>query len=319
MSSSRSPAPIAAAWTTAASIPTGVRVCYPGAVGRLGAQPRQVSGEANGNRRDPHRRAVPARALAIEDLRRGLGHRYPGLPQLEHPARPAAVPAVGVEGVLESPREMLLLDPSALDQRLGQRDHHLGVVGVGAPPQARLDHLHLPRDRGECETLERHATRRRRRCRAERRAPDRRPRRRVCAQIRVRQHDGATAAAMPPAQGISHRFEASTGSDVRPSRVARVGGGRLAWAATAAASPGEADREPACRPCRTSSAIVQLRAPVRSRRPKSRPARSTQCSLRLSPNRFARGGACTDAGRAAGSLTGAESALTRGGRTRATG
>jgi hypothetical protein len=54
---------------------------------------------------------------------------------------------------------MLLVDLTPLDQRLGQRDHHLRVIGVGASSLPRLHHLPSHRDRGVRQPLERHPQR----------------------------------------------------------------------------------------------------------------------------------------------------------------
>ena len=51
---------------------------------------------------------------------------------------------------------MLGINPASCDQRLGQRDHHLRVIGVRAPTTACLDHVHIFRNHRVRKPLERH-------------------------------------------------------------------------------------------------------------------------------------------------------------------
>jgi hypothetical protein len=62
-------------------------------------------------------------------------------------------------GVGEGAAERLSVDSAVLEQRLGERDHHLGVVGVGAAPKASIHHLDPLRDFPRRPALERHSER----------------------------------------------------------------------------------------------------------------------------------------------------------------
>jgi len=59
----------------------------------------------------------------------------------------------------EGPREVLLVDCTAAQKRLGQRNGHLCVVGVRADAPARLDHLETRRDAIRPSALVRHPQR----------------------------------------------------------------------------------------------------------------------------------------------------------------
>jgi hypothetical protein len=52
-----------------------------------------------------------------------------------------------------------LVHAAALEHRLGERDRHLGVVGVGAAAEARVEHLEALGQRPRWRALERHAER----------------------------------------------------------------------------------------------------------------------------------------------------------------
>src|SRR5437588_747382 len=91
-------------------------------------------------------------------LQFGALSRAFGGPQ-EVVARAGPVTTREVSGLEERSRETLLVDRSVLEQQLGEHDHHLRVVGVGAAAESGIEHLDVLRDRARGAAFKRHPKR----------------------------------------------------------------------------------------------------------------------------------------------------------------
>lgn len=121
-----------------AADPLGMHMRHLGRPDRLGGNRFRITGEAGSQRRDPHGRAVAARALLIECRRGHLAPRRAPANPAQPPDGGEAVVAIGVAPPCEGGGEPILID-HPVDAQFGHHTaRHLGVVGP-SPRTARDD------------------------------------------------------------------------------------------------------------------------------------------------------------------------------------